>query len=163
MNDSDTCTAILDKVKFLSLLAAPRETLRCPWASTAGRKPADNVTFLDYCDPVVTLSGCKCYQDWSADGETHYGTCHKDKNPVDPRGSWCFLDKSSCPGNYRAHQHGASTKFQGQGSSRVFTGLDWDFCQTRTQHGCLCSTSWTYAGVTMNGRCMKGELHCLCD
>lgn len=111
---------------------------------------------MDFCDPIQTLSDCKCHPFYTVDGETHYGTCYTD-NPADPLGSWCIVaNATQCRSRYRAHGFDQTDQFNS--SVGIITGLDWDYCQTRTQRGCFCSTSWTYGGGSYNGRCVTGKV-----
>lgn len=110
-----------------------------PDSCPPGGTPAG--TDWDYCPQSVTLSGCKCARSYRFDNVTYYGTCNNADD--DPLGSWCAVNSASCPTTARAHGPGAS--------------LDYDYCQTKTQQGCFCSNSWTYAGVTYHGTCLTGE------
>ncbi|KAF8072527.1 hypothetical protein HT031_000187 [Scenedesmus sp. PABB004] len=109
----------------------------------------------DYCAPTVTLSGCRCHPSWALGGETHYGSCASDG---DPRGSWCVVDRASCPGPHRAHRFGAEHAINATvgGGAATLTGLDFDFCQTTTVNGCHCRNAWAYAGDTHAGTCRQG-------
>lgn len=110
---------------------------------------------LDYCPATKTLSGCKCHPNWSLDNKTYYGTC---ANDGDKRGSWCVVDRATCPGAHRAHQYGANNTITTMvdGRDANLTGLDFDYCQVTTVNGCHCRNSWSYGGVTYSGTCRQG-------
>jgi hypothetical protein len=86
----------------------------------------DGQNLTDFCAPVTTLSGCKCHPNWRINGTAYYGTC---ANTGDPLGSWCVVDKSSCPTAYRAHQYGANNTVAATiGTNQTqLTGLSFDY------------------------------------
>jgi len=94
----------------------------------------------DYCPQSTTLASCKCARSYRFENTTFYGTCNN--ADADPLGSWCVVGTASCPSSARAHGPGAS--------------IDYDYCQTKTQQGCFCSNSWSFAGATYHGTCRTG-------
>lgn len=128
----------------------------CPACRLRALAVPANDTY-DYCAPSITLSGCKCHPNWSLQGDTYYGSC---ANDGDTQGSWCVVDTTSCPGNYRAHQYGANSTTQvtinGQSINKTLTGLNFDYCQVTTLNGCHCQNPWTYGNRTYHGTCRQG-------
>lgn len=92
----------------------------------AAPTPVDGQTNTDFCEPVTTLSGCKCHANWKLGSTSYYGGC---ANTGDPMGSWCVVDKSTCPENYRAHAYGSSKPMTATvgGVATNLTGLDFDY------------------------------------
>lgn len=109
----------------------------------------------DYCTATTTLSGCRCHPQWSLRGLKLYGSC---TNDGDSRGSWCVVDRSTCPVQVRAHGYGADRLVNAtiNGASALLSGLDFDFCQTITLGGCRCRNPWAFGGKTYHGRCHQG-------
>jgi len=128
------------------------------FSGIAGNLPAAaQSSTWDFCTPTITLSGCKCHPSWSYNGTTYYGTCASDN---DPRGSWCVVDKATCPTSYRAHERGIKDVINAtvNGAAANLTGLDFDYCQTTTINNCHCSSSWSYNGSRYGGTCRTGLL-----
>lgn len=87
--------------------------------------PMDGKELTDFCAPVMTLSGCECHANWRLDGTSYYGSC---ANTGDPLGSWCVVDKTTCPSSYRAHGYGAKTVTASVvGVAANLTGQDFDY------------------------------------
>lgn len=95
----------------------------CVAAPTA----VDGKSLTDFCAPVTTLSGCKCHANWRLDTTSFYGTC---ASTGDPLGSWCVVDKTTCPSTFRAHGYGNSTSTVTAtvgGVATALTGQDFDY------------------------------------
>lgn len=85
----------------------------------------DGKELTGFCAPVTTLSGCKCHANWQLNGTSYYGSC---ANTGDPLGSWCVVDKATCPSSYRAHGYGAKTVAASvAGVTTNLTGQDFDY------------------------------------
>jgi hypothetical protein len=109
---------------------------RASHRAATGPTKVNGVNFTDFCEPSVTLSGCKCHPNWSINGTSHYGSC---ANTGDPRGSWCVVDRASC-GGVRAHEFSAANTTQASvnGSTAALTGLDFDYWCVREPWMCMC-------------------------
>lgn len=88
--------------------------------------PVDGQPNTDFCEAVATLSGCKCHANWKLGSTSYYGSC---ANTGDSLGSWCVVDKSTCPSSYRAHSYGSSKPMTATvgGVATNLTGLDFDY------------------------------------